>query len=70
MLGDIHGESKMSKRKKKKKNRAAKEQNKQTTSVAIGSSAGRSQGSNKKAIILKLFGDVDHLKRCLWLCQH
>ena len=31
-------------------------------SVAVGLSAGRSQGSNKIAIILKIFVDVDHLK--------
>ena len=40
------------------------------TSVAVDSSAGRIQGSNKTAIILKIFGDVDHLKRCLLLCQY
>ena len=40
------------------------------TSVAVGLSAGRSQGSNKIAIILKIFVDVDHLKWCLCLCQH
>ena len=33
-----------------------------TLSVAVGLSAGRSQGSNKIAIILKIFVDVDHLK--------
>ena len=32
------------------------------SSVAVGLSAGRSQGSNKIAIILKIFVDVDHLK--------
>ena len=31
-------------------------------SVAVGLSAGRSPGSNKIAIILKIFVDVDHLK--------
>ena len=39
-------------------------------SDAIGLSAGRSHGSDKIAIILNIFGDVDYLKRCLCLNQH